>query len=77
MHRYSSGLINDNKVIILVNDANGKTCDRWFVAVSCVGDDIAILNFCVGVGADAIDRDKAVLEGSSLVIVSLGFSPLD
>lgn len=74
VHRYTGGLINDNEVIILVNYAYGKTCDRGFVAVSGVGDDISILNFCFGVGADAIDRDKACFEGSSLVIVSLRFS---
>jgi hypothetical protein len=71
VYRYTGGLINDNEVVILVDDSYGKTCDRGFVAMGSVGDDLAVLNLGVGIGAHTVDLHQAVFKSASLFIVRL------
>jgi hypothetical protein len=56
----TSGLINDDESLIFVDDSDGKACNRRFVAVGSVGDDLAVLDDGFGVGSDTIDSHKAL-----------------
>lgn len=44
--RYTGGLVNDEEVIILMNNANITAGHRGFVSMGGMGDDIAVADDC-------------------------------
>lgn len=70
----TGGLVNDNEPFVFVNNSDGEACDRGFVAVGGVGDDLAVFDDGFWVGSHTIDGYKAFFKGGSLVIVSPQFS---
>ena len=66
---HAGGLINDEDVVVLVDDADGLAGDGGFMAVEGVGDDLAVLDDGVRTGRLPADGHLAVFEGLSVIVL--------
>ena len=50
MDGYTRRLVNDNHVIIFMDYADGLRSYRGLVSMQCMGDYVAVLDYCIDIG---------------------------
>ena len=67
-------LVNDNYIIVFMDDANRLRCYRRFMAMQCMGDNIAVLDDFPDRGdLQAIDYNFATLNSFFLLPVRFAY----